>query len=51
MAGDDGDGKITKLAEYTSTCEVCCQRIDPGQVIVYLRDEDEWVHEECADES
>lgn len=38
------------LARRASRCPVCAETIEVGDAIVFLEFDQEWVHEECADE-
>lgn len=41
---------ITAKALFTSICEICHELIHEDDEIVYLEDDEEWVHKKCADD-
>lgn len=36
------------IAVRSSRCAVCDEKIEEGDPIVLLEDDEEWVHQECA---
>lgn len=39
------------VAGFDSRCSVCQKPIFEGDEIVYLEDDEEWVHAECEDDA